>query len=101
MSGQDADHSEPAVLAELREVRRLFPAAVVCGDDWQWLGVRRAVMAFAAEAGVEVASHPKENWWLLETRAPSIRGAPAEEPEPKRARVSVEFASAGGGGGGL
>ena len=49
----DADHAEESVLAELRAIRRLFPLSAVCGDDWQWLGVRRAVVAFAAEAGVE------------------------------------------------
>jgi len=49
----DADHAEESVLAELRAIRRLFPRSTVCGDDWQWLGVRRAVVAFAAEAGVE------------------------------------------------
>ena len=49
----DADHAEESVLAELRAIRRLFPRSTVCGDDWQWLGVRRSVVAFAAEAGVE------------------------------------------------
>ena len=104
----DADHAEESVLAELRALRRLFPLATVCGDDWQWLGVRRAVVAFAAEAGVEVIAHPRENWWLLESdprargraalsgAAPAADGhaAPLNGPEPKRARV-VEFTSAG------
>ena len=96
----DADHAEESVLAELRAIRRLFPRSTVCGDDWQWLGVRRAVVAFAAEAGVEVTSHPKENWWLLEPRA--VSGAAVGHPhpgddmhgEPKRARV-VEFTRGG------
>lgn len=104
----DADHAEASVLAELRALRRLFPTATVCGDDWQWLGVRRAVVAFAAEAGVEVASHPKENWWLLQPLRllePRARAAasgvaadshvvPFDGPDPKRARV-VEFTSGG------
>ena len=76
----------------------------MCGDDWQWLGVRRAVVAFAAETGLGVASHRKENWWLLESKLleplrdrwlePASPAAPLGGPEPKRARV-VEFTSAG------
>jgi len=62
------------------------------GDDWQWLEVRRAVVAFAAEAGVQVASHPKENWWLLEARpiAMPTAATTAAEPAPKRTKVEFE-----------
>ena len=52
------------------------------------------------KAGVEVTSHPTENWWLFEPRA--VSGAAVGHPhpgddmhgEPKRARV-VEFTRGG------
>ena len=99
----DASHEEAAVLAELRLAWRLFPAATLCGDDWQWLGVRAAVRAFAAEVGggATVASHPKENWWLLESLPP-----PPPPPAEERGDVlgegvdDEESSSAGAAGGG-
>ena len=78
------------MLAELRAIAALFPAATVCGDDWQWPGVRRAVLAFAAEAAVEVESHPKENWWLLQ-KPPPPSDERAKEGAPTAKRLRVEF----------
>lgn len=74
----DADHTEEGVLRDLRAATRLFPDAILCGDDWQWPGVRRAVARHAAEFGGAAAgdgcpswavrSDPGENWWWLERR---------------------------------
>lgn len=109
----DADHTRLAVLAELEACEELFPKALVCGDDWQWLGVREAVRAFAEARGgrLRLHSHPRENWWwfeqLLPQRALHEREAQAAisvseesgvasdscltmlpEPGPKRAKIN-------------
>ena len=80
--GEAADFS-------LGEAAGLCPRATVGGDDWQWIGVRRAVRAFAAEALVEVEAHPKENWWLLQRpyarlAPPPASAAAGEEEEGHR-----------------
>ncbi|EOD20835.1 hypothetical protein EMIHUDRAFT_241782 [Emiliania huxleyi CCMP1516] len=61
----DADHTYAAVLADLRASARLFPDALLCGDDWCWADVQLAVADFAHERGLRVVSHPRENWWWL------------------------------------
>ena len=43
----DASHETPDVLRDLETARRLFPDAVLTGDDWSWPSVRRAVIPFA------------------------------------------------------
>lgn len=65
----DADHTNDGCLADLRAARRLFPTAMLCGDDWQWSGVRAAVEHFAADdcgGRVIVRSCANENWWWLD-----------------------------------
>jgi hypothetical protein len=64
----DADHSAPGVLADVRAAERLFPHALLCGDDWQWAGVRSAVEQHVAESGGRLRVHAEatENWWWLE-----------------------------------
>lgn len=62
---------------DLDEAHRLFPGAVLCGDDWLWpdeRGVFRMqdhVKAFAAEHGFEIRS--ARQTWLLDpiSRPPS------------------------------
>lgn len=95
----DGDHSYEAVLADLREARAHFPDALVCGDDWLWPEVRRAVRKHAASVGgLEVRAHPRENWWVLDRtalpyEAETRAGAASGEQACKRQRC-VEFVSA-------
>ena len=63
-----ADHSYASVLADLHASLRLFPEATLCGDDWCWEQVRRAVGDFADETDFQVEAHPNENWWRLHRR---------------------------------
>lgn len=43
----DADHRFEGVTADLQAIGRLFPRAIIVGDDWNWEGVRRAATAFS------------------------------------------------------
>lgn len=47
----DADHGFEGVSADLQAIQRLFPQAIIVGDDWNWEGVRRAATAFSQAAG--------------------------------------------------
>jgi predicted O-methyltransferase YrrM len=60
----DADHSFEGVTADLQAIERLFPRAIIVGDDWNWEGVRRAATAFstAAERRLEAL---EAGWCLL------------------------------------
>ncbi len=66
---------------DLEEAHRLFPEAILCGDDWLWpdeAGVLRmqvAVKGFAADHGFEVRSSRQS--WLLLPRAPAVGAEPA------------------------
>jgi hypothetical protein len=62
----DAEHTYDAVAAELKLARELFPHALLCGDDYDWSGVRRAVDEFAAVAGLVVDRYGERGWRLLE-----------------------------------
>jgi alkylated DNA repair dioxygenase AlkB len=73
----DADHSQQAVLDDLKACAELFPGAILVGDDWQWEEVRAAVRGFARahpEAGT-LRFRPKENWWYFEPLAVPEQGA--------------------------
>ena len=87
----DADHSYDAVRADLRACAAHFPDALLCGDDWQWPAVQRAVTDHAAShAGLAVHADPTENWWWLE--GPAEGAPPAAGCTRKRRRV--EFVAA-------
>jgi predicted O-methyltransferase YrrM len=62
----DADHSFQAVTAELSLSRKLFPAAILAGDDYDWQSVRQAVDGFARNHGMLVDRHGTRGWRLLE-----------------------------------
>ncbi len=47
----DADHAYEAVAADLAAIERLFPSAIIVGDDWNWEGVRRAASEHGARTG--------------------------------------------------
>ncbi|MCA1819490.1 MAG: class I SAM-dependent methyltransferase [Halobacteriales archaeon] len=50
----DASHETNDVMRDLDTAWRLFPNAVVLGDDWGWPSVRRAVVPFAKKHGLRV-----------------------------------------------
>jgi hypothetical protein len=69
----DGDHGYEAVWADLAACARLFPRAVLSGDDWLWdatrfppRSVREAVQDFAAAQGRSL--HAEGNTWLLGPR---------------------------------
>jgi hypothetical protein len=66
----DGDHSYEAVRADLDACRRLFPRALLAGDDWLWSAshfpprsVREAVQDHAADHGHEITA--EGNTWVL------------------------------------
>ena len=67
----DADHRTPSVLADIRAAERLFPDALIVGDDWQWPSVQAAVEQHVHESGGRLHVHAAadENWWWLENRS--------------------------------
>ncbi len=68
--------------ADLDEAFRLFPNAILCGDDWLWpdstgvLRMQENVKAFAAENGFDIKS-ARQTWLLVPRKADS----PAASPE--------------------
>lgn len=59
----DADHSYEGCLADIKAIRRLWPDAVIVGDDWHWQGVRRAAQEVAKAEGLGV--HADGNGWTF------------------------------------
>jgi hypothetical protein len=91
----DADHSADAVTHDLAACTRLFPGALLVGDDWQWPSVQEAVRCHASTHGLVVHAHAHENWWWLEAtpaRVPPLANA------LKRQRTQIDFVSSGGVG---
>ncbi len=62
----DAEHSYPAVTAELELAFELFPQAQLVGDDYDWTGVREAVQGFARRNGLGIARHGARGWSLVD-----------------------------------
>jgi hypothetical protein len=81
----DAEHTYEAVSAELRLARTLFPHALLCGDDYDWSGVRLAVNEFAVGAGLVVDRYGARGWRLLEP----WRAGDATQPPPGRGQSVV------------
>jgi hypothetical protein len=81
----DAEHSFEAVSAELALARRLFPKALLTGDDYDWAGVREAVWAFARREGLVVDRVGWRGWRLLE----GWQAADAGHPPPGRTHSVV------------
>lgn len=50
----DASHEYPDVYQDVKTALELFPASIICGDDWTWDGVRTAVTRIAQEQGKTV-----------------------------------------------
>src|SRR5262249_43190430 len=81
----DAEHSFEAVNAELTLARQLFPRAALTGDDYDWAGVREAVMTFARREGLGVGRVGWRGWRLLE----GWQAADATHPPPGRTQSVV------------
>jgi hypothetical protein len=58
----DASHEYPDVLGDVQRSLAFFPKAVLCGDDWKWEGVRKAVTQ-TAKAGRMKAWAKGNVWW--------------------------------------
>lgn len=50
----DADHAFNPVYQDLRLIKSCCPHALICGDDWNWPGVKLAVSVFAIRYGLNV-----------------------------------------------
>jgi hypothetical protein len=59
----DADHAYEATKGDVELARTLFPTALIVGDDWDWEGVRRAVIETAGQSGLKLETHGVA--WLL------------------------------------
>jgi hypothetical protein len=78
----DACHLEADVLADVATALRVFPNAVVCGDDYDWRkanGVFRAVEEQALRTGHCVSTHQRFWWYSRVSFKPVLLSA---EPSP-------------------
>ena len=57
----DAGHEYENVLADIKEATQLFPKAIICGDDWKWPEVQKAVQDYARENKRQITSY--QNFW--------------------------------------
>ena len=60
----DASHAYQDVYADINTSLQLFPTSVICGDDWSWEEVRRAVMEIAEEHNKSIALSNQQCWWF-------------------------------------
>ena len=64
----DASHDYELVKKDLNAwIERLEKDGVFCGDDWNWGGVRQAVIEFSEQRGFPITSI--DNFWVLETQS--------------------------------
>ena len=60
----DGEHTTSAVYADLCAWHPFVEnKGILCGDDWSWTSVRKAVKRFAAEKGKKIKA--SGNFWLL------------------------------------
>lgn len=60
----DASHDTESVLEDLEAWHPLVKGhGILCGDDWRWKSVRRAVAKFAADHGYDIEA--TDNMWIL------------------------------------
>lgn len=60
----DAGHEYQDVHADVSMSLRFFPTSVICGDDWNWEGVRQAVTEIAREYEKPFAVSDQRCWWF-------------------------------------
>lgn len=87
----DGDHSYEGVMKDLTECYRLFPNALLTGDDWNWdkhfcppQSVREAVIEFSEARDWSVQS--KKNTWVKNTWVMIGTGRHAATQSPSRNR---------------
>lgn len=62
----DASHKYEDVCRDIRTSLELFPASVICGDDWSWEEVRRAVTELAEIKHKKIRVIGDQAWWYSE-----------------------------------
>lgn len=72
----DASHEYEEVKRDVETARRLFPDAILCGDDWNWDGVHRAVSEALGEENITALDG---RTWVY--RRPSVEGESVESTE--------------------
>ncbi len=60
----DAGHEYESVKKELTLIAKLFPTAKICGDDWRWKEVQRAVQEHATNRGFAIST-VKNCWYYV------------------------------------
>jgi len=60
----DAGHAYRDVHADINTSLQLFPTSMICGDDWSWEEVRRAVTEIAEEHNKSIALSDQQCWWF-------------------------------------
>lgn len=80
----DAAHDFETVLEHVQTVRKLFPAAVLIGDDWDWQSVRLAATRAADAEGATIVPHGTA--WQYLSKAPA-GSAPDDGRAPILARA--------------
>jgi hypothetical protein len=58
----DAGHDYASAYGDVSNALRLFPNAALCGDDFYWAGVNRAVTEHVQQ-GSMCASYKENQWW--------------------------------------
>ena len=60
----DASHDYHNVFEDVKTALDLFPNSVICGDDWHYEDVRRAVGELAQEYGKKIIAGGDRVWWF-------------------------------------
>ncbi len=94
----DAGHRYEDVAADLETAARLFPDAILCGDDFLWGdgGVARAVEEWCARNNRCLAVDDNRAWWVPEGRAQWIACNPEAERFYLLGKVPVTWHQHGG-----
>lgn len=66
----DGSHIYEDVIVDLSVCHTLFPDALICGDDWNWEEVRRAVRYYGEKHHISVVS--EGNTWVLQASPGAI-----------------------------
>jgi len=61
----DADHATEAVYKDILNSLNYFPNAIICGDDWRWESVRKAIGSITCEF-LWLKLIAGNNFWILE-----------------------------------
>ena len=70
----DADHSYEGAYADITNAHRIFPNAILIGDDFDWPGVRQAAVqaAYENDAGIEYLGGPVAAAWRFVKNKSSV-----------------------------